>query len=151
MAFVCGNKEIRGGQVPDMENQRLLEQIRREVEAIGDGIRDKATRQQVERAIKQAEENISRLLSNCGNTMAAAPASPAEMTVIDCPEVVRLGGRVKRGNVERWELEGDVEIRVSLRSTKVLGSTEVFTIRNVEPGDYHLILAAIPRSKSVSG
>ena len=131
-----------------MENQRLLEQIKREIEAIGDGIEESASKRRIRNAIKQAEENITRLISNCENPGAAMLTNPSDITLIDCSEVMRKGGRVKRGTVEKWELEGDVEIRVSLRSTKVLGSTELFTIRNAEPGDYHIILVAIPRTKS---
>ena len=131
-----------------MENQRLLEQIKREMEAIGDGIEESASKRHIQNAITQAERNITQLISNYGNTSAAMPANPSEITLIDCSEVIRNGGKVKRGTVEKWELEGDVEIRVSLRSTKVLGSTELFTIRNAEPGDYHVILVAIPRTKS---
>lgn len=130
------------------EKQKLLAQIKGEIDAIGDGIEEGAIKQRIQDAIKQAEENISRLISNYGNTDADIQTTPSEITRIDCSEVLRMGGRVKRGNVEKWELQGDVEIRVSLRSTRVLGSTELFTIRNTEPDDYHLVLVAIPRRKS---
>ena len=65
---------------------------------------------------------------------------------IDCSEVIRKGGRVKAGIVSRTELGGDEDIRVAIRSTR-LPSIEVFTLRNIEPADYHLILVAIPREK----
>ena len=65
---------------------------------------------------------------------------------IDCSEVIRMGGRVKAGIISKTELEADEEIRVSIRSTK-FPSVEVFTLRNVEPADYHIILVAIPRKK----
>ena len=65
---------------------------------------------------------------------------------IDCSDVIRQGGRVKAGIVAKRELEGDEEIRVSLRSSKY-PSVEVFTLRNVEPADYRLVLVAIPREK----
>ena len=60
-------------------------------------------------------------------------------------EVVRMGGGVKRGIISKQELEEAGEIRVSIRPPKFMGSTELFTLRNLEPSDYHLILAAIPR------
>ena len=69
---------------------------------------------------------------------------------INCSEVIQMGGRVKRGIIAKGELEGDVEVRVSMRSTKFLGSTELFTLRNLEPADYHLILVAIPRKTGSS-
>ena len=91
--------------------------------------------------------------------------------VIDCEEVLRMGGRVKAGIVDERELlidyyqygratpilvheqkskvTGDVEIRVSIRSSK-LPSIELFTLRNVKPADYKLILVAIPRGKDKS-
>jgi hypothetical protein len=65
---------------------------------------------------------------------------------IDCAEVVCSGGRVKGGIIARNELEDGEEIRVSIRSSKY-PSVEVFTIRNVTPGDYRLVLAVIPRSR----
>jgi len=66
---------------------------------------------------------------------------------INCSEVIQMGGRVKAGIISKTELEEDEEIRVSIRSTKY-PSIEVFTLRNVEPADYHLILVAIPRNKA---
>ncbi|TET86609.1 MAG: hypothetical protein E3J34_03565 [Dehalococcoidia bacterium] len=60
-------------------------------------------------------------------------------------EAIRLGGAVKRGMIEKRELQEAEEIRVSIRPPKFLGSTELFTLRNLEPADYHLILVAIPR------
>ena len=59
-------------------------------------------------------------------------------------EVIRMGGRVKAGIIAKTELEEDEEIRVSIRSSR-LPSIELFTLRNVEPADYHLMLVAIPR------
>lgn len=60
-------------------------------------------------------------------------------------EVVRMGGGAKRGIITKQELEEAGEIRVSIRPPKFMGSTELFTLRNLEHSDYHLILAAIPR------
>jgi len=60
-------------------------------------------------------------------------------------EAIRAGGGAKRGLVSKRELEEAGEIRVSIRSPMVIGSTELFTLRNLEPGEYHLILVAIPR------
>jgi hypothetical protein len=64
-------------------------------------------------------------------------------------EVIRMGGRIKAGIIAKTELEDDEEIRVSIRSSR-LPSVELFTLRNVEPADYHLLLVAIPRKKEVS-
>ena len=61
-------------------------------------------------------------------------------------EVIRVGGGVKRGIIAKTELEGDEEIRVSIRSSR-FPSIELFTLRNIEPADYHLILIAIPRKE----
>ncbi len=66
---------------------------------------------------------------------------------IDCSEIIQMGGRVKAGIVEKRELEGDVEIRVSLRSSKILSSVELFTLRNVVPADYRLVLVVMPRNR----
>ena len=120
--------------------QELLEQIRDEIRAIGDNIGENASEQQVQDALRQAEENIIRLVSTNHSGNATAP--------ISLSEIVRLGGCVGKGIVEERELGGDVEIRVSMRSAKYLGSIELFTLRNVPPADYHLILAAIPRPKT---
>jgi len=60
-------------------------------------------------------------------------------------EAIRMGGGAKRGTITTRELEEAQEIRVSIRPPKFLGSTEMFTLRNLEPADYHLILVAIPR------
>jgi hypothetical protein len=60
-------------------------------------------------------------------------------------EVARMGGAVKRGTITKKELEDALEIRVSIRLPRHIGSTELFTLRNVSPGDYHLLLIAIPR------
>lgn len=65
---------------------------------------------------------------------------------IDCSEVVKLGGRVKGGIIARRELENGEEIRVSIRSS-LYPSVELFTIRNVTPGDYRLVLVVMPRGK----
>lgn len=63
-------------------------------------------------------------------------------------QAIRVGGGVKRGVISRRELEEAEEIRVSIRPPMFLGSTELFTLRNLEPGDYHLILVAIPRENA---
>ena len=60
-------------------------------------------------------------------------------------EAIRMGGGAKRGTICTRELEEAQEIRVSIRPPNFLGSTELFTLRNLEPADYHLILVAIPR------
>ena len=65
-------------------------------------------------------------------------------------EVVRMGGGAKRGIISKQELEEAGEIRVSIRPPKYMGSTELFTLRNLEPDDYYLILAAIPRKNEDS-
>ena len=67
---------------------------------------------------------------------------------IDCMTVIQKGGRVKAGIVAKSEIENDEEIRVSIRSSKY-PSIEVFTLRNIEPADYRLVLVAIPREKEV--
>lgn len=64
---------------------------------------------------------------------------------IDCSAIVKSGGRVKAGVVSKTELEGDEEIRVSIRST-MYPSVEVFTLRNIKPADYQVILVTIPRN-----
>lgn len=87
---------------------------------------------------------------------------------IDCAEVVQMGGRVKGGVIEELELRPDfyrycrqtsagedqknneeLEIRVSIRSSK-LPSIELFTLRNVKPANYRLVLVAIPRENEKS-
>jgi hypothetical protein len=60
-------------------------------------------------------------------------------------QVASMGGGAKRGVVTRTELEEAREIRVSIRLPRHIGSTELFTLRNIAPGDYHLLLIAIPR------
>jgi len=65
-------------------------------------------------------------------------------------DVIRMGGAVKRGVIEKRELQNDEEIRVSIRSSKCLGSIELFTLRNLKPADYQLMLVAVPRNKEVS-
>ncbi len=62
-------------------------------------------------------------------------------------EAVRMGGGVKRGIIEARELANGEEIRVSMRSAHYLGSIELFTLRHLPPGDYHLMLVAVPREK----
>ncbi len=62
-------------------------------------------------------------------------------------EVLRLGGGVKRGLISKKELEAAQEIRVSIRPPNHIGSTELFTLRKLAPGDYHLLLIAVPRQK----
>jgi hypothetical protein len=60
-------------------------------------------------------------------------------------QVAGMGGSVKRGVITKRELEEAQEIRVSIRSPRHIGSTELFTLRNIATGDYHLLLIAIPR------
>jgi len=60
-------------------------------------------------------------------------------------QVARLGGGAKRGVVTRQEMEEAREIRVSIRLPSRIGSTELFTLRNMPPENYHLMLIAIPR------
>ncbi|MBN1614095.1 MAG: hypothetical protein JW950_06475 [Deltaproteobacteria bacterium] len=60
-------------------------------------------------------------------------------------EVIRRGGGAKRGSIARWELEAAQEIRVSIRPPRQMSSTELFTLRKLEPGEYHLMLIAVPR------
>jgi hypothetical protein len=60
-------------------------------------------------------------------------------------QVAGMGGRVKSGIITKKELEDALEIRVSIRLPRHIGSTELFTLRNIPPGDYHLLLIAIPR------
>jgi hypothetical protein len=62
-------------------------------------------------------------------------------------EAVRRGGGAKRGTICHRELVEAQEIRVSIRPPTSIGSTELFTLRDLEPGDYHLILVAIPRNE----
>jgi len=64
-------------------------------------------------------------------------------------EAIRAGGGAKRGTITKQELEEAEEIRVSIRPPMFLGSTELFTLRNLEPRDYHLILVAIPRENEI--
>jgi hypothetical protein len=65
-------------------------------------------------------------------------------------QVARIGGSVKRGIVTKRELEEAQEIRVSIRPPRHIGSTELFTLRNIPPDDYHLLLIAIPRRNNKS-
>ena len=66
--------------------------------------------------------------------------------VIDCSEIVhQLGGRVKGGQVNGCELLENEEIRVSIRSSRY-PSVEIFTIRNLKPCDYQIVLVAIPKN-----
>ena len=88
--------------------------------------------------------------------------------IIDCADIVQMGGRVKGGAIEEQELRPDfyrysretsagegqitneeLEIRVSIRSSK-LPSIELFTLRNVKPASYRLVLVAIPRENEKS-
>lgn len=61
-------------------------------------------------------------------------------------EVIQMAGRVKMGIIHKTELEEDEEIRVSIRSSR-LPSVELFTIRNIEPDHYHVMLVIIPRNE----
>ena len=65
-------------------------------------------------------------------------------------QVAQMGGGVKRGIVTKGELEEAQEIRVSIRLPRHIGSTELFTLRNITPDDYHLLLIAIPRRNNKS-
>ena len=65
---------------------------------------------------------------------------------INCSDVIQIGGRIKAGSISKTELEDDEEIRVSIRSTR-LPSVEIFTIRNLKPADYQIILVAIPKKR----
>jgi hypothetical protein len=62
-------------------------------------------------------------------------------------EVIKHGGGVKQGVICKRELEEAQEIRVSIRPPLFLGSIEMFTLRNLKPDDYHLMLIAIPRNQ----
>jgi hypothetical protein len=62
-------------------------------------------------------------------------------------QVAQMGGGVKRGVVTKRELEAAQEIRVSIRPTNHIGSTELFTLRKLDPEEYHLMLVAVPRKK----
>ncbi len=62
-------------------------------------------------------------------------------------QVAELGGGVKRGVITKRELEAAQEIRVSIRPTNHIGSTELFTLRKLDPEEYHLMLVAVPRKK----
>lgn len=63
-------------------------------------------------------------------------------------QVAEMGGGVKRGVITKRELELAQEIRVSIRPTNHIGSTELFTLRKLDPEEYHLMLVAVPRKKS---
>lgn len=63
--------------------------------------------------------------------------------------VTKLGGGIKKGVISKKELEEAQEIRVSIRPPYFLGSIEMFTLRNLQPGDYHLMLVAVPRNKEI--
>lgn len=60
-------------------------------------------------------------------------------------QVAQVGGAVKRGVISKSEVEDAMEIRVSIRLHHHIGSTELFTLRNIKPDNYHLMLIAIPR------
>ena len=60
-------------------------------------------------------------------------------------EVMRIGGGIKKGVISKRELLEAQEIRVSIRPPMFIGSTELFTLRHLEPADYHLMLIAVPR------
>jgi len=62
-------------------------------------------------------------------------------------QVVQMGGGVKKGVITKKELEAAQEIRVSIRPTNHIGSTELFTLRKLKPEEYHLMLVAVPRKK----
>lgn len=62
-------------------------------------------------------------------------------------EARRMGGGAKRGVITQEELEAAQEIRVSIRPPNHIGSTELFTLRKLPPGAYHLMLVAVPRHR----
>ena len=62
-------------------------------------------------------------------------------------QVAQMGGGVKKGVITKKELEAAQEIRVTIRPTNHIGSTELFTLRKLEPEEYHLMLVAVPRKK----
>jgi len=62
-------------------------------------------------------------------------------------EARKLGGGAKRGVISREEWEAAQEIRVSIRPPNHIGSTELFTLRKLKPGAYHLMLVAVPRHR----
>ena len=62
-------------------------------------------------------------------------------------ETIQMGGGVKKGVISKKEVEDAREIRVSIRPPTFLGSIELFTLRNLEPADYHVMLVAIPRKE----
>jgi hypothetical protein len=62
-------------------------------------------------------------------------------------DAIQMGGGVKKGVISRKELEDAEEIRVSIRPPTFLGSIELFTLRNLKPGDYHVMLVAVPRDR----
>lgn len=66
-------------------------------------------------------------------------------------EVILMGGGVKKGSIAKWELEAAQEIRVSIRPPRQLSSTELFTLRKLEPGEYRLMLIAVPRTMEEIG
>lgn len=66
-------------------------------------------------------------------------------------EVLRMGGGVKKGSIAKWELEAAQEIRVSIRPPRQLSSTELFTLRKLNPGEYRLMLIAVPRKAEGNG
>jgi hypothetical protein len=65
-------------------------------------------------------------------------------------QVVQMGGAVKRGVISKSEMEDAMEIRVSIRLHRHIGSTELFTLRDIKPDDYHLLLIAIPRKTIIN-
>ena len=65
-------------------------------------------------------------------------------------DIMQMGGGAKRGVICKRELEEAEEIRVSIRPPKFLGSIEMFTLRNLVPDDYHLMLIAVPRNEDGS-
>ncbi len=79
----------------------------------------------------------------------ALPDSPEILKKLEA-DVVKLGGGVKRGVISKKELEEAHEIRVSIRPPLFLGSIEMFTLRDLEPDDYHLMLVAVPRNNETS-
>jgi hypothetical protein len=66
-------------------------------------------------------------------------------------EVIRMGGGAKKGSIAKRELDAAQEIRVSIRPPRQMSSTELFTLRKLEPGEYRLMLIAVPRKLEENG
>ena len=61
-------------------------------------------------------------------------------------EAFEMGGRAFIGHVSRKEIQETDGIRVSVRLSSCIGSTELFTLRQLDPEtDYHVMLVAVPK------